>query len=83
MGELVLAHVVIPVVVIGSVLATVAGRERRRVLGVLNEALRHVRLIAGQAWNAALVANARVANLEERVRHLERVAHDHGRELER
>ena len=83
MVELALTLVVVPVLVIGVVLAMATRRERRAALAYLTEAVRHLYLIAGQAWNAALVANARVANLEERVRHLERVAHDHGRELER
>jgi len=83
MGVLVFTLVVVPLVIIGLVLAVAGRHERRAVIASLAEAVRHLRLIAGQAWNAALVANARVANLEERVRVLERVTHDHGRELER
>ena len=83
MAELVLTLVVIPVLVIGSVLALAGRRERRAVIASLAEAVRHVQLIAGQAWNAALVANARVANLEDRVRALERRAHYHERDVER
>jgi hypothetical protein len=83
MVELVLTLVVVPVLVIGVVLAMATRRERRASLAYLTEAVRHLYLIAGQAWNAALQANTRIANLEERVRHLERSAHDHRRDVER
>jgi hypothetical protein len=80
MGELIVTFVVIPAAVIGTVLVAVAWRERGRTLAALARSLEHARLIAAHAWNAALLANGRLANLEDRVRNLERVAHDHGRE---
>jgi hypothetical protein len=76
MAELI-ALVIAPVAVIGSVLLAVAWRSQRTGLRELIAMAGHARLVATHAWNAAYSAHARLAAMDERVRRLERTAHDH------
>jgi hypothetical protein len=74
MTALLLAFVVIPAVVIVTALAIGLGRDRRP------RAPERETVLAAHAWFGGVTANQRVARLEERVRRLELLAHEHGRQ---
>ena len=81
MVALLLALVVIPMVVIVSALVIGLRRDRREA------ALRRAAVVPGrdallatQAWVGSLTANQRLAHLEERVRRLEILADERGRQ---
>jgi hypothetical protein len=83
MGGLIFTLVVLPSLVIGLAIALAGRRERRPVTASLAGRIRYLYVLAGQAWTSALQAHARMANLEDRVRELERNAHGHGQKVER
>jgi hypothetical protein len=78
MVALLLALVVIPTVVIVS--ALVMGLRRDRRAGQGSRAPQRETTLAAHAWVSGFTANQRVAHLEERVRRLEHLAHEHGRQ---
>ena len=74
MGELVFALVVAPLLIIGLVIGLTTWRWRRLETAAPprpNELAGRDALVAGQAWNAGFVANARIARLEDRISTLE------------
>ena len=73
MLELVLILLVLTGVVAFASVVT-SGRARRRASDLAES--RNVHLVAGQAWNTGFSAHLRLASLEERVRALERQAHE-------